>query len=64
MYMYFLVSSSVIGATATLDTPNENAMLHSITVTCTIRNDSTADMCEVMATTNGQTFTGNTYMYI
>ena len=54
----FPVSSSVIDVTATLDTPNENRILHSITVNCTIHSDSTADMCEVMATANGHNLTG------
>ena len=55
------MSSSVIDATAVLDTPNENRTLHSITVTCTIHPDSFADMCEVRATIIGQTLTGNKY---
>ena len=54
----FPVSSSVINVTATLDTPNENRTLHSITVNCTINPDSTADWCEVMATANGHYLTG------
>ena len=58
------VSSSVANATTTLDTPNENRTLHSITVTCTVNLDSTSDMCEVIATANGQmTLTGNYYLY-
>ena len=62
----FPVSSSVIEATATLGTSNENRTLYSIIVTCTINPDSTADMCEVMATANDQTRRGNEYicMYI
>ena len=61
----FPVSSSVTEATATLGTANENRTLHSITVTCTIHPDSTADMCEVIATANSQTtLTGNEYMCI
>ena len=56
----FPVSPSVINATATLVTPNENRTLHSITVTCIINLDSTADQCEVIATANDQeTRTGN-----
>ena len=49
LYKFFPVSSSVTDATATLDTPNENRLLHSITVTCTIRSDSVVDHCVVMA---------------
>lgn len=55
----FTVSSSVTEATATLGTSNENRTLYSITVTCTIHPNSRANMCEVMATGNGQTLTGN-----
>ena len=59
-YVYFPVSPSVIDTTTTLVAPNE---LYSITVTCTIHRDSTADMCEVIATANGQTaLTGNSYI--
>ena len=59
------MAPSVTDATATLDTPNENRTLHSITVTCTINPDSTADRCEVIATANGQaTLTGNEYEYM
>ena len=44
----------------TLDTPNENRTLHSITVTCTIHPGSDADMCEVRTiAANGQTLIGN-----
>jgi len=39
---------------ATLDTPNENRMQHTITVTCTIDPDSMADQCVVMAMADGQ----------
>jgi len=56
--MHFPVSSSVTNATVTLDTPNEYRTLHSITVNCTINPDSTADICEAMATANGQTLNG------
>ena len=59
MYMcictyFFPVSSSVTDAAATLVTPKENRTLHSITVNCTVRPDSTADMCVVMASSNDQ----------
>ena len=62
MYV-FPVFPSVINATATLVTPNENRTLHSITVTCTINPDSTADMCEVRAIANDQTFISNEHGY-
>ena len=55
----FPVSAPVNSTTAILDTPNENRTLHSITFTCTINPDSTADMCEVRATASGHTLTGN-----
>ena len=51
----FPVSSSVISTTATVNTPNDNRTLYSITVNCTIHSKSTADMCEVIATANNQT---------
>ena len=54
----FPVSSSVTDARVTLDTPNENKLLHSITVICIIQRDNAADLCEVRATTNGETLTG------
>ena len=42
-----------------LSTPNANNELHSITVTCTIHPDSTADQCVVMAMADdGETITG------
>ena len=59
------MAPSVTDATVTLDTPNEDRTLHSITVVCTINPDSDADMCEVMATANRQTiFIGNEYEYM
>ena len=54
MYV-ILVAPSVTEAMATLVTPNENRMKHSITVTCTVRPDSDADMCVVMAMAVGRT---------
>ena len=45
---------SVTEAVATLDTPNENRIEHSITVTCNIRPRSGADMCVVMAMADGR----------
>jgi len=48
------VSSSIIDAIATLDTPNEYRALHTITVTCSIDPNSMADQCVVMAMADGQ----------
>ena len=39
---------------AILNTPNATNELHSITVTCTIHPDSTADQCVVMAMADGR----------
>ena len=40
--------------------PNASSILQSITVTCTIHSDSTADQCVVMAMADGGvTATGN-----
>ena len=44
---------SVTEAVATLVTPNEKRIEHSITVTCTVRPVSDADMCVVMAMADG-----------
>ena len=61
----FPVSSSVTNATTTLDTPNKYRALHSVTVTCTINPDSAANMCEVIATADGQaTLTSNDYVHM
>ena len=48
------VAPSVTEAVATLVTPNENRTEHSITVTCTVRPESDADMCVVMAMADGR----------
>ena len=61
--MYIIILFTVIDATAVLATPNEKRKLHSITVTCTFQPDSIADMCEVIATANGQILKGNEYGY-
>ena len=53
MYV-ILVAPSVTEAMTTLVTPNENRMEHSIIVTCTVRPDSDADMCVVMAMAVGR----------
>ena len=49
-----LVVTSVTEAVATLVTPNESRTEHSITVTCTVRPESDADMCVVMAMADGR----------
>ena len=59
----FPVVPSVTDATAIPDTA-DMMLLHYITVTCTINPNSRADMCEVMATANNQTLTGNEYEYM
>ena len=53
-----LVAPSVTQAMATLITPNDNRAEHSINVTCTVRPDSNADMCVVMAMAVGRTREG------
>ena len=70
-YMYvhtcsFVVSSSVSDAQVTTIIPEDATnSTYSITVNCTINPDSTADMCEVTATANGQIIrTGNEYSLI
>ena len=49
------VAPSIIEVVATLVTPNDSITEHSITVTCTVRPDSDADMCVVMAMAVGRT---------
>ena len=46
-------ASSVTSTTVTLISPNVTSELYSITVTCTIHPDSAADMCVVMAMSDG-----------
>ena len=48
------VAPSVTEAMATLVTPNENKTEHSITVTCTVRPESDADMCVVITMADGR----------
>ena len=59
----FSVSSSVTDAQVIMITA-EDVMntTYSITITCTIHPDSTADMCEVTIA-NGQTLTGEHIIY-
>ena len=53
------VASSVTGVVVILNTPTATNQLLSITVTCTIHPDSTADQCVVMAMADGRaTITG------
>ena len=49
------VAPSVTEIVTTPVTPNNNRAEHSITVTCTVRPDSEADMCVVMAMAVGRT---------
>ena len=59
--VYFAVASSVTAAEIIPINPNIPSHTHSITVTCTIHPDSTADMCVVMAvpvSVSGDTITG------
>ena len=61
--MYIIpVAPSVTETVATLVTPNENRTEHSITVTCTVRPESDADMCVVMAMADGRTTRTGTYI--
>ena len=64
MYVHsvHIVSSSVTDVQVTAITPeNVTNSTYSIAVNCTINSASIADMCEVMATANDQTLTGNEY---
>ena len=58
-----LVAPSVTQAMTTLVTPNDNRAEHSIIVTCTVRPDSDANMCVVMAMAVGRTTREGTYMH-
>ena len=49
------VAPSVTEVVATLITPNDSITEHSIIVICTVRPDSDADMCVVMAMAVGRT---------
>ena len=56
IYIYVItVAPSVTEVVATLVTPNDTRAEHSITITCTVRPDSNADMCVVMAMAVGRT---------
>ena len=57
------VAPSVTEVVATLVTPNDDITEHSIIVTCTVRPDSNADMCVVMAMAVGRTTREGTYMH-
>ena len=64
-YAYIIpVASSVTEAVATLVTPNENRTEHSITVTCTVRPESNADMCVVMAMADGRMTRSGKYVHM
>ena len=56
------VAPSVTEAVATLVTLNENRTEYSITVTCTVRPESDADMCVVMAMADGRMTRSGTYV--
>ena len=49
----------MINTVAILNAPNATNEVHSITVTCTIHPNSTADQCVVMAMDDGVISTGN-----
>ena len=57
-----LLGSSVTNAVAILNAPNATNELHSITVTCTIHPDSTADQCVVMAMADGRVTRTGSYI--
>ena len=57
------MAPSVTDVAATLVTPNDNIIEHSINVTCTVRPDSNADMCVVMAMAVGRTTREGTYRH-
>ena len=57
--LFPFIASSVTGVVVILNTPTATNQLLSITVTCTIHPDSTADQCVVMAMADGRaTITG------
>ena len=51
---FYTLDPSVMDATSVLNAPNAINELHSITVTCTIHPDSTADQCVVTAMADGR----------
>ena len=53
------LAPSVTNTVAMLNAPNATNEVHSITVTCTIHPNSTADQCVVMAMNDGVISTGN-----
>ena len=57
---FYIIVPSLTDAIIIVNAPNATNELHSITVTCTIHPDSTADQCVVMAMANDRvTRTGN-----
>ena len=62
--LYFSVSSSVAEIQLVATPEDATNSTYSITVNCTINPASTADMCEVMASANDQTLTGNECMFL
>ena len=65
MYNTFIIfpeASSVTNIQVTVINPDTPNPVYSITVTCTIHDDSEADTCEVMATRNRQTPISGSYI--
>lgn len=63
----FVVSPSVINATAMLSLPHISASFHSVIVTCTIHDNSEADECLVTAAGDNMYRSGmyiHMYMYV
>ena len=65
-----LRNSSLVGPSVTnaefLLVPSNSSNVHSITVTCTINPESTAEQCEVMAipTSGGANLSGSDHMIV
>ena len=64
LYFFILMlASSVTDVVTTLSAPNATNEVHSITVTCTIHPDSTADQCVVMGMADGRVTRTGRYIY-
>ena len=64
LYFFILMlASSVTNAVIILTAPNATNEVHSITVTCTIHPNSTADQCVVMAMADGRVTRTGRYVY-
>ena len=57
-----MLASSVTNAVTILNAPNATNEVHSITVTCTIHPESTADQCVVMAMADGRRSIAGNYV--